>query len=316
MNKLLAPVIATMPTARALAAVVTIAVSILIGHAPASAGPSTQEAAVAVPYSPLPLRDWVDANGDSLPFYTNEQVEDFLRTAEIVEREDIPVGVTDPIRVKLAKDGTEVHAVFRYVDTVYERVPMSDGRLRTNLKDSCHFEPAAYELAKLLDMDNVPPAVSRRVGRDNGTLQIWVYDAIMENERIEQEMRAPNRLSWIRQVHMMYLFDALIGNDDRTQQNILIDKNWKLWLIDHTRAFYRNAEAASLEKVTFVERGFWQGLQALDRETVEERLDPYLTGNEIDQLMERRERVMGHIQSLLDERGEGAVLYDWVAPGS
>jgi hypothetical protein len=173
---------------------------------------------------------------------------EFLGAADVVERETIPVGVTDPIRVRLSKDGLEVHGIFRYVDTVYDRVRMEDGRVRVNLKDSCHFEPAAYALSKLLRMNSVPPVVTRRIGNDNGTLQIWVYNAIMEDERSEQGMSAPNRIAWNQQVQLMYMFDALIGNDDRTAQNILIDKNFKLWLIDHTRAFYSNAESPRSSK--------------------------------------------------------------------
>ena len=273
-----------------------------------------QEPAIDIPQSPLPLREWVDVDGNPLPFYNDGLMKDFLRTAEVIERENIPVGVTDPIRVKLEKDRTVVHAVFRYLDTVYDRAPMSDGRVRMNLRDSCHFEPAAYELSKLLAMDNVPPAVPRRIGGDSGTLQIWVYNAVMEDERIEKGMQAPDRLAWTRQVHLMYLFDALIGNDDRTQQNILIDKNWKLWLIDHTRAFYPRAETPTLSKVIFVERGFWEGLQALDKTLLTETLDEFLTASEIDQTLERRDRVAAHIQSLIDTRGEGAVLYEWTPP--
>ena len=33
------------------------------------------------------------------------------------------------------------------------------------------------------------------------------------------------------------LFDQLIYNTDRNLGNLLIDKDWRLWMIDHTRAF-------------------------------------------------------------------------------
>jgi hypothetical protein len=35
----------------------------------------------------------------------------------------------------------------------------------------------------------------------------------------------------------MALFDQLIFNDDRNQGNMLIGKDWKVWLIDHTQDF-------------------------------------------------------------------------------
>ena len=35
----------------------------------------------------------------------------------------------------------------------------------------------------------------------------------------------------------MRVFDELIANTDRNLGNMLIDRQWKLWLIDHSRAF-------------------------------------------------------------------------------
>ncbi|MGB5697199.1 MAG: hypothetical protein WBM46_16195, partial [Polyangiales bacterium] len=90
----------------------------------------------------------------------------------------------------------------------------------------------------------------------------------------------------------MYLFDALIGNDDRTQENILIDANWRLWLIDHTRAFYMRAEAENLEKVIYVDRDFWNGMRALDAAGLNAALAGMVTGPEIDKLLERRDRLV------------------------
>ena len=272
---------------------------------------AAQDPIITIPSTPLPQRTWVDVNGVPLPFYNDDQLMEFLRVADIVERQNLPVGVTDPIQMKLRKDGIEVHAIFRYVDTVYDSVRMQDGRVRVNLKDSCHFEPAAYELSKLLGMDSVPPVVGRRDGNDMGSLQIWVYNAIMEDERHEKGLSAPNRIAFNRQVQLMYMFDALIGNDDRTQQNVLWDKNFKLWLIDHTRAFYRGAEAPFLDSVIYVERGFWEALQGLDTESLNEAVGEYLTDSEIEQLLERRDRMVAHVNQLIETRGEGAVLYEW-----
>jgi len=288
------------------------ALAILVLTAVPAPAFAAQDPILTIPSTPLPQRMWIDVNGDPLPFYNEDQIMEFLRTADIVGRENLPVGVTDPIKMRLRKNGIEVHAIFRYVDTVYDSVRMEDGRVRVNFKDSCHFEPAAYQISKMLGMDSVPPTVARRIGTDNGTLQIWVYDAIMESDRDEQ---SPDRIAWNQQVQLMYMFDALIGNDDRTAQNLLIDKNFKLWLIDHTRAFYRRAEAASLSKVIYVERGFWEALQGLDTATLNEAVGDYLSNSEIEQLLDRRDRVVAHVSALIATRGEGAVLYDWAPSG-
>ncbi len=288
------------------------ALAILVLTAVPAPAFAAQDPILTIPSTPLPQRMWIDVNGDPLPFYNEDQIMEFLRTADIVGRESLPVGVTDPIKMRLRKNGIEVHAIFRYVDTVYDSVRMEDGRVRVNFKDSCHFEPAAYQISKMLGMDSVPPTVARRIGTDNGTLQIWVYDAIMESDRDEE---SSDRIAWNQQVQLMYMFDALIGNDDRTAQNLLIDKNFKLWLIDHTRAFYRRAEAASLSKVIYVERGFWEALQGLDTATLNEAVGDYLSNSEIEQLLDRRDRVVAHVSALIATRGEAAVLYDWAPSG-
>ncbi len=276
---------------------------------PASAA---QDPIVTIPSTPLPQRTWVDVNGDPLPFYNEDQVMEFLRTADIVDRQSLPVGVTDPIKMRLSKDGIEVHAIFRYVNKVYQSVRMEDGRVRVNLKDSCHFEPAAYEISKMLGMESVPPAVTRRIGIDNGSLQIWVYDTVME---VDREEEGPSRIAFNRQVQLMYLFDALLGNDDRTGQNLLWDQDFKMWLIDHTRAFYRGAQSPNLERVICVERSFWEALQGLDTASLEEAVGEFLTDSEIEQLLERRDRVVAHVNQLIEARTEGAVLYDRAPPG-
>ena len=56
-------------------------------------------------------------------------------------------------------------------------------------------------------------------------------------------------------------------------------------------------------------------MQALDKETLDEAVGEFLTSSEIDQLLERRDLVVAHIQGLIDERGEGAVVFEWAPSG-
>ena len=92
-------------------------------------------------------RNWLGEDGVPLPFHSDADIKEFLATARVIEVQDIPVGVTDPLRVTLEKDGVRAHAVFRYVDRLYDRDRVRNGRMYIDLKDSYRFEPAAYELA-------------------------------------------------------------------------------------------------------------------------------------------------------------------------
>lgn len=50
---------------------------------------------------------------------------------------------------------------------------MSDGSYFMRLRDYYMFERAAYVLARMLGLDNVPPTVIRRFGRNRASLQMW-----------------------------------------------------------------------------------------------------------------------------------------------
>ena len=58
-----------------------------------------------------------------------------------------------------------------------------------------------------------------------------------EKERSEKGEQPPDAEAWSRQVHVARVFDQLIYNSDRSQGNLLIDRDWRLWMVDHRRAF-------------------------------------------------------------------------------
>lgn len=253
---------------------------------------------------------WLDTSGKMLPFQEDAAIADFLRSAEIVGNEKIEIGITAPRHLTLEGDGVRVSAAFRYVDETHSRVRLADGTYFQKLRDYCGFEVAAYQISLMLAMDNVPPAVHRRIGRDDGTVQIWVEGTMMESERIEQELRAPNGLDWGRQVQEMLALDELLGNVDRNPGNMLIDGNWKVWLIDHTRAFQQGDELRNAGRIRMVRREFWEALKALDKDTVEATVSNELDGRNINDMFARRDLLVAHLQGLIDQRGEGAVIWE------
>ncbi len=107
----------------------------------------------------------------------------------------------------------------------------------------------------------------------------------------------------------MHVFDNLIANSDRNQGNLLVDADWTIWFIDHSRGFGRSSRLPYPEKVRACERGLWKSLRELDEETVRQRLTPYLEGKEISALLSRRKKLIKHIQKLIDKNGEDAVLF-------
>src|SRR5688500_6505623 len=167
-----------------------------------------------------------------------EENEAVLINAKIVGRKGVSTGVTDTIRATLS-DGRITHdAQIQTVDiaqTVFQAGKASE----VNFKDTYRFNIAAYRLARLLGLQNVPMSVERRVDGKPGAVTWWIDDVMFtEKERLmEKNILGPNPERTTKQVQVMRVFDELIQNRDRNQGNIVWTKDWTLWMIDHTRAF-------------------------------------------------------------------------------
>ena len=250
---------------------------------------------------------WLGADGQPLPFETPAEILQFLRDAEIVSSEPIPTGVTHPRKMLLELDGTRAHAIFRDIDVSKTRVKLQDGSFHMKFRDYFLFEVAAYRMATLLGLDNVPPTVVRRIAGKQGSLQLWIENVISTGGP-ENELRPPSYSDWAAQVQAVGVFDYLILNIDRNSGNYLVDADWKLWIIDHTRAFQVTETVPSPESIVRCERRLWERLQALDAATVRETVGPLLTPGEISRLLERLDSLRTHVLELIIERGERAVI--------
>ncbi len=51
---------------------------------------------------------WIGPDGEQLSFRSNEEIEEFLRTAEIVSRKRVGEGINNPLKVLLEKDGIQM----------------------------------------------------------------------------------------------------------------------------------------------------------------------------------------------------------------
>jgi hypothetical protein len=256
---------------------------------------------------------WRDAAGRPLPFASDAEVLEFLRTARVTSRETLPRGATKPEKVTLEKDGVRAHAIFRsYRRTQQRAVDAISGRpLYDDFTDSAVSEAAAYELACMLGLPFIPPTVRRTIDNREGTLQLWIENAMTASEHVERGDRPPNADWWRGVLQTLAIFDNLVFNTDRHTGNLLIDDDWKVWFIDHTRTFQRRRELRNADAIDFAERHLWQRLRALSDDEIKARLAPYLGGREIMALLARRNRLVHHIEDLIEKRGERAVLFDY-----
>ena len=251
----------------------------------------------------------VAAQAGNAQFATLDQAAEFLRTAEIVEVVPVGRGTTSPDRATLELGGVRAYAVFHDVDKIERNIQVGEKRFRV-FHDSYLADCAAYELSRVLHIDGVPPTVERAVGGRRGSLQLWIDDATTEEERAAASTRPPDATVFRRRIALMRLFDNLIYNDDRHAGNIVIGPDWTVWLIDHSRAFQRPAELRDAGRVTQVERSFWDRLRTIPDAEIVAAVEPFLDERQLEALLERRGLLVQHLEGLIAERGEGAVLYD------
>ncbi|HKD16780.1 MAG TPA: hypothetical protein VKG23_02840 [Thermoanaerobaculia bacterium] len=272
---------------------------------------STAPALRASDPPPAPAwRTFVDVDGKPLPFKTDAELLEFLRTAEPTAETHLSGGINFPRKVVLEKDGLKVNAVFRDVNEEKDKPTFGGGRNEVGFSDSYIYEPAAYEMGLMLGLDNVPPATLRKLHYKSGSIQIFV-NGTDEKKLLEKHIEMPKDQMWQKQVQMMNVFDALIYNVDRNRGNILITPDWRLWMIDHTRAFRKLPTLQEPVTITMCERGVYQKLKALDEKEVRTRMKPYLSSFEIDGLIARRKLLVDLLDKLIAEKGENQVLYDF-----
>jgi hypothetical protein len=261
---------------------------------------------------------WLDASGEPLPFQDDDTIREALRSARVLSREKVGRGVGGVEKCALEYEGHRFHGAFRSVDIrVRSSAPRGIETPTKKYRDAAIFERAAYELSELLGIGRVPPVVERTIDGQDGTLQIWMEDIRPEVELIQDDsLHPPDVVRWFQQKQIMYVFDNLIANSDRNQGNLLIDRSWNIWFIDHTRAFKRSSALIYDDKLTQCERRLWDALRNVDDATLRQRLEPFLASQEITRLVTRRRTLIRRIKSLIKKNGEEAVLFDLRPPAN
>jgi hypothetical protein len=240
-------------------------------------------------------------------------VEAFLSTASVVGNAGLPPNAATAWRVTLA-DGTRTH------DAGVETADGSDPT-RRNYK----FNVAAYELSKLLGLNLVVPSIERVMSGRPASVTWWMDDfAMNELERRRKKIEPPDPERWHRQVQMVRAFDELIANTYRDPapalylntvwDNLLITKDWSVWITDHTGAFRTRGSLQDPESLVRCERLLLGRLRALDAATLQRTLGTYLSPQQLDALNVRRGLLAKHFDEQIARHGDAAVLYD-LPPG-
>ena len=241
---------------------------------------------------------------------SDTEKEEFLLRARIVQRQTLPVGITESERATLS-DGRLTH------DAHIQTVNRSHRRFRTpkrtyvNLRDSYEFNIATYRLDRLLGLNMVPVSVERSVAGDRAAVTWWIDDVLMmDSDRLSRAVQPPDLARWNDQMHQARVFTQLIFNTDPNLGNFLITTDWRLWMIDFTRAFRIYKRLPEPDLIERIDRRFYRGLRALGRKALRREAGDYLTGPEVNAVIARRDRLLDLLDARIAAQGEAAVVCD------
>ena len=254
---------------------------------------------------------WILAVSLLAPELTYEHKAEFLRSARVVEAREVGKGVTATWRLTL-KDGSMTHdASFQSVDRRELVKDFPDGRREVNFVDSYRYNIAAYRLSKLVGLEHMVPVSVKRSWRANmGALTWWVDDVRMDEAQMnEKGIQAPDQSDWAHQIYRVRVFTELIHDTDRNQGNLLVTTDWKIWMIDFTRAFRRQAKLRKPEELVRCDGALLLALKALAPEDVRASLSDVLKDAEIDGILARRDLIVAHYEEKIRQMGADQILY-------
>jgi hypothetical protein len=258
-------------------------------------------AALLVSRSPLAIRLSADQAPAALPAGSGlslEQQEEFLKKAKVLRTRAAGKGVTGTVRATLT-DGTITHdASIQTIDENMKEFRSNRGT-ELNFVDSWRYNVAAYRLDRLLDIGMTPPSIERHYENKQGAYTWWVDDVQMdEGARLKNKVTAPNVQVWNEQMWIVRLFDQLIYNVDRNLGNLLVDKQWRVWMIDHSRAFRLYDKVKTPANIGRCDRHIFDRLKALDASTLKTAMGDYLTAPEQKALLNRRTEIVEMVEKL------------------
>ena len=250
------------------------------------------------------------AHADEAPALSREQMAEFLMTAKVIGSRGTSSGVTRPRRLTLTDGTITQDALFQSVDESKSIQRFDGGRVEMNFRDSWVYNVAAFRVAELVGLgDMVPVTVERVHDGQRGSLAWWLTVKWDERARRKAGAVPPDRMEWSRQVQTMRVFTELVQDTDRNLTNMLITEDWRLWMVDFSRAFRRHTFLRQPTTLLQCSRALRDRLATLTREEVAAAAGPYLTPGEIDALLRRRDLILERLDKLAAERGEDHVYF-------
>jgi hypothetical protein len=113
-----------------------------------------------------------------------------------------------------------------------------------------------------------------------------------------KNLEPPDADRWTKQFQAVRVFDELIANAYRKTtpssylttlwDNLLITRDWRIWLVDHTRTFQTTTQLNDPQSLTQCNRTLLAKLRSLDKNAFKQKLGKYLNPAQLEALEVRR----------------------------
>jgi hypothetical protein len=228
-------------------------------------------------------------------------LEKFLREAGVVSVDKNTVGGRTAPWIVLLDDGKAKHrAFFKYVNS---QRPLP-------APDSYKYEIAAYELAKLLGIEIVPPVVEREIMGVKGSLQIFLERCIKEKDRERKKLEPPEPQAFTNAMEEIKVFENLVYDECLDKDDIMVHMdNWKVCRVDFSEAFYPSLEPHRGCEITRCSKKLYEGMHRLSDDVIRSAMNAYLNDEEINALIQRKKLIIEKINKLIEEKGKEAVIF-------
>jgi hypothetical protein len=251
--------------------------------------------------------------------FTSEEVAEFDKWEKFLVEANVADGnqmqgstaVTNPWVIQLEKDGLVKRAIWKN----------PSGRMKGYI-EGWEWEIAAYRLSNYLHLNMVPPTVEKRFQGDRGSCQHWVEESQTLKAILAKKEKKPSYkvIWWNRALYLQRAFDSLIANEDRHQNQYLVTKDWRMILVDHSRAFrvggkfntrlmYGKNGIKGKDEFKQLPKIFVDKLKELNEEILKAVVGDYLKPREIKAVLFRKDLILKEIDEQIKEIGEDKFYY-------
>jgi len=240
-----------------------------------------------VPVRELPIGNHRPRDPTTL---SDRDLRDLLAEGEIVDWRYLGRGSTRPRLLELQMGDFRQRGLYKNVESGEASSPDA-------ATDRYQHEMAAYRLDRAIGLNMVPVTVLRSIEGQLGSVQEWVEGAVDGEAAEAYELALFDSETAREQLGRGEVFDLLIGNHDRGPDDVLsLVQGGRLYLIDHSKAFSTSTEVVWREgQAATVDPAFLSAIEKLDRSSLIQELSELISEDQIDALLERRDRILSQI---------------------